>query len=449
MDKTTLKRALICALLLLLLAPATLLAWGFGLPCQYGESFLGELGAKCALLDDTAGPRIVVVGGSSVAFGVDSAALEGEFPGYRAVNFGLYAALGTQVMLELSLDGIRPGDIVILSPEQQAQTLSCYFNAEALWQGLDGSFPLLGRLDRSHWGELLAHFPTFAAQKLGFCLTGEVPVPEGVYRRSSFDVRGDIRNGEVSANVMAGLYDPDTPIRFDPPEEAFIRLLNDYAAALTARGAVVYYRLCPMNRMALEPGADLDAYYDLLQARLDFPILGDPNRSVLDPEWFYDTNFHLNAAGRTVNTYRLVRDLKAQLGDASPTEISLPDAPEPALPDLPQGDNRDSGYFLYRLQGEGAILTGVTQQGKQRDTLTVPTHMEGVPVTAIADFTFDGCAARVIVVQTDRPVVVGQHLLDGTQAVLQVPEGARDTYKLNYFWSLYAGKISSSPYTFS
>ena len=102
---------------LLLLGPLVLLVCGFGLPAQYDESFLGELGDKCDLLEQTPAPRIVLVGGSSVAFGVDSKLLEQEFPGYTAVNFGLYAALGTQVMLELSKGQFQPGDIVIISPE--------------------------------------------------------------------------------------------------------------------------------------------------------------------------------------------------------------------------------------------------------------------------------------------------------------------------------------------
>ena len=117
-----------------------LLGCGFGLPAQYDESFLGELGDKCTLLAESESPRIVLVGGSSLAFGVDSTLLEQEFPGYRVVNFGLYAALGTQLMLELSDGQFRAGDIVILSPEQQEQTLSCYFNAESTWQALDGRF---------------------------------------------------------------------------------------------------------------------------------------------------------------------------------------------------------------------------------------------------------------------------------------------------------------------
>ena len=96
-------------LLQLLAGPLFLLGCGFGLPARYDESFLGELGDKCTLLAESSSPRIVLVGGSSLAFGVDSTLLEEEFPGYTVVNFGLYAALGTQMMLELSDGQFREG----------------------------------------------------------------------------------------------------------------------------------------------------------------------------------------------------------------------------------------------------------------------------------------------------------------------------------------------------
>ena len=102
---------------LFILVPFCLLVWGFLLPCQYNDTFMGELKYKVHLLEETPGPRIVLIGGSSAAFSVDSELLEQEFPEYSVVNFGMYAALGTTVMLDLAESRIREGDIVILLPE--------------------------------------------------------------------------------------------------------------------------------------------------------------------------------------------------------------------------------------------------------------------------------------------------------------------------------------------
>ena len=437
------KKLLLQLLALLLAAPAFLLGCGFGLPARYDESFLGELGDKCTLLAQSPSPRIILVGGSSLAFGVDSTLLEQQFPGYTVVNFGLYAALGTQLMLELSDGQFRAGDIVILSPEQQEQTLSCYFNAEATWQALDGRFDLLARLDPQHFGALLGQFPYFAARKLNYFLKGEKPVPEGVYRHASFDSHGDVR-ADTPANTMPGGWDQNTPVLLEPGvlDADFAALANAWAAAAESQGAQVFYRFSPMNAAAVQ--GDPDAYYDFLRGQLDFPILGDPHTCILDPAWFYDTNFHLNSAGRQLNTRNLARDLKAQQGDTSKTDIPIPAMPALATAETAQGDDSDAGCFTFEQRGGAAVLTGVTEEGRSRETLTVPTHWQGLPVTAIADGAFAGCGAlRVIRLQQADPTacVPGQDLLAGCDALIQVPEGAADDYKLSYFWSGYAAKI--------
>ena len=68
--------------------PLLLTVWGFALPAQYGNTFVGELPAKRALLTaESDKPRLILVGGSAAAFGVDSALLPRELPDYQPVNF--------------------------------------------------------------------------------------------------------------------------------------------------------------------------------------------------------------------------------------------------------------------------------------------------------------------------------------------------------------------------
>jgi len=102
----------------------------------YGQTFLGELAPKYERLNAIDEPKVIIVGGSSVAFGLDSKLLE-QHIGMPVVNFGLYATLGTKVMLDLSRAGIHAGDIIVLAPEMDAQTLSLYFNPESTWQAVE------------------------------------------------------------------------------------------------------------------------------------------------------------------------------------------------------------------------------------------------------------------------------------------------------------------------
>lgn len=464
------KRFVIAAALALVLSmPGVLLVWGFALPAQYGDTFLGELDHKVQLLEDAPGPRIILVGGSGAAFGADSALMERELPGYSVVNLGMYAALGTTVMLDLSQPYIREGDVVLLIPEQQAQTLSGWFDPAVMWQGLDGAFGLLRLLPRDKLGRLAGAFPAFAGQKFACFLQGQPPQPEGVYRRDSFNEKGDVSSPLCARNEMPGGFDAATPIRFDGDmvTEEFAQRVRDYAQAVSAAGAVLWYAPCPMNGAAVEGVENIDGFYAALQEKLEIPLTGDPHDFILEAGWFYDTNFHPNSSGKTVYTKALIRAVKAMLGDSSPTDIPLPEMPELAEPGIWAGDDGDGSCFTYGEQGGALTITGLTGEGLERTTLTVPAAWEGKPVSAIgpdafsgaedlqkitiqpsvrtiSGGAFDGCAAlEQIVMQSARPSAcrVGQGLLDGTPAKIYVPGDALSAYRTDYFWSVYGADI--------
>ena len=95
--KTTKRFILITSLItLLVLVPLTL--GGILLPAAYRDTFMGELSFKVRRLNEAAGPRIIVIGGSGMAFALDSSLLEKSFPGYAPVNMGMYADLGTSFL---------------------------------------------------------------------------------------------------------------------------------------------------------------------------------------------------------------------------------------------------------------------------------------------------------------------------------------------------------------
>lgn len=434
---------------LLMVLPLFVLGCGL-LPAQYADSYPAALQLKLALLDTPSDrPRVVLVGGSAAAFGVDSALMEEALPDYAVVHFGLYAGLGMPLMLELMQTALRPGDVVLVMPEQQEQSLSDYFNAEMTLQALDGELPRLLRLDARHAFQLAAAFPGFAMSKLRYVLTHSTPKPDPVYCRASFDVRGDLRNDAIEANMMPGGWDRNMPIALTQqalPDEAFLACMTRLTNEAKKAGAQVLYAFCPMNAAALTMDSDSDAYYDALAELLPCPILGDPNDSVMDAGWFYDTNFHLNSSGRAVYTCRLIRALKAEWGDSTPTAFALPAKPDMAMLTAQNGDQRDTDSFIWEVRGDQAVLTGLTQQGRDRGTLLVPTEVEGYPVSALANGLFAGCTELgSIQLQWLQPgsCTVGSGLLDDAPEKLRilVPAGCAGAYQLNYFWSVYAAQI--------
>lgn len=427
MDKRTVRRIVATALAVILAEQVFFLICGFGLPVQFGDTFMGELKSKYERLKETSGKRIVLVGGSGVAFDCDSALMDDFFPSYEIVNFGMYAGLGTKAVMDLSENYIHEGDIVILSPEQSEQTFSDYFNGEYMWQAADGAFGMLRDLKSENFEVMLGNFPRFALEKLNYVMKGQKPQTDSIYQKKSFNTYGDIELDTCRENILPNGYDVNQKVRFteDVVQPEFMDYMNDWAKRLEKKGAVVWYRYCPVNKLSVEDMDDLAAYDVFLRQKLDFPVIGNPENSLMEAEWFFDTNFHLNQPGKEVNTVQLIRDMKAMLGDDRAVTVELPEKP-------------------HRTWGEVSAETRIwtakdseTYQGEE--TIVIPEN-----VTQIEDYAFSNCAGlKQIVLEQKDPskCIVGQHLLDGTGAEILVPQMSVDSYKRNYFWSVYAGRI--------
>lgn len=427
MDKRTVRRIVATALAVILAEQVFFLICGFGLPVQFGDTFMGELKSKYERLKETSGKRIVLVGGSGVAFDCDSALMDDFFPSYEIVNFGMYAGLGTKAVMDLSENYIHEGDIVILSPEQSEQTFSDYFNGEYMWQAADGAFGMLRDLKSENFEAMLGNFPRFALEKLNYVMKGQKPQTDSIYQKKSFNIYGDIELDTCRENILPNGYDVNQKVRFteDVVQPEFMDYMNDWAKRLEKKGAVVWYRYCPVNKLSVEDMDDLAAYDVFLRQKLDFPVIGNPENSLMEAEWFFDTNFHLNQPGKEVNTVQLIRDMKAMLGDDRAVTVELPEKP-------------------HRTWGEVSAETRIwtakdseTYQGEE--TIVIPEN-----VTQIEDYAFSNCAGlKQIVLEQKDPskCIVGQHLLDGTGAEILVPQMSVDSYKRNYFWSVYVGRI--------
>ena len=415
MDKRTVRRIVATALAVILAEQVFFLICGFGLPVQFGDTFMGELKSKYERLKETSGKRIVLVGGSGVAFDCDSALMDDFFPSYEIVNFGMYAGLGTKAVMDLSENYIHKGDIVILSPEQSEQTFSDYFNGEYMWQAADGAFGMLRNLKSENFEAMLGNFPRFALEKLNYVMKGQKPQTDSIYQKKSFNTYGDIELDTCRENILPNGYDVNQKVRFteDVVQPEFMDYMNDWAKRLEKKGAVVWYRYCPVNKLSVEDMDDLAAYDVFLRQKLDFPVIGNPENSLMEAEWFFDTNFHLNQPGKEVNTVQLIRDMKAMLGDDRAVTVELPEKP-------------------HRTWGD---VSAETRIWTAKDSETY----QGEETIAIPD-----CAGlKQIVLEQKDPskCIVGQHLLDGTGAEILVPQMSVDSYKRNYFWSVYAGRI--------
>lgn len=456
---------ILLVLLLVAALPVSLLLIGFAQPSYYQEAYYAELADMYHRLYETEGKKIVVVGGSNVAFGLRGELLERSLAKmgyhYTVCPFGLYAAVGTSAMLDLSLDALGEGDVVILSVEPGSQTMSTYFGATAFWKCTEEAPEMLLKLSGSKQAAMVGNYAGYLQERYAISQNGNPPVAEGVYAAASFNDRCDMiypREG----NMMAVGYDTGNPIDLSKLviEEAFIQQVNDYCAAAREKGARVVLSFSPMNRSAMRDSSDkaLKAFFDLCNTSFDCPVISDPNDYVLPNGWFYDTNFHMNDAGADLRTYLLAEDLLVYLGCYEKLEYELPQMPGSTV-QKPQ-DQADTGDFRFQAvtdpTGETIAyqVAGVTDQGLQKTTLAVPASYRGLPVVgfgdnalthetltilslpksieSLPDGAFRNCPAleRLILEHPDNPCTVTEHTFDGApQLRIYVPEEAYALYR--------------------
>ena len=484
---------LLLSLLLIFIIPfATLAVIALALPPVYDGTFVGELGDKYELLNSTDEAKIVFVGGSSLAFGLDSEMVKEEL-GLEPVNMGLYANLGTKIMLDLSSSNINRGDIIVIAPEMNEQTLSLYFNAETAMQALDGNPEMLKSIGSDDYTSLVGELWDFCSRKLSYTLTGERPENTGAYKKEHFNKYGD-NTFDRPYNVMSTVQKSITlDFKYDNTDgvtteyELFIDYLNDYIDGVRKRGATVYFSFPPMNSAAMSDANTKESITEFsngLSKALHCRVISNVNDYIMDEGYFFDSEFHLNNSGVTVRTVKLIDDIKREIGrtDITMNNSDLPSPPGYKPSDFAGGDSENL-YFVLEKGQNGAgqdvwYITGLTEEGKDQLILTIPNNTEGIPITGIKEYALKDSQVRTLILGGNVSFMTSNALsgatnlsalyidktepgdisvpnandengmaTDGSTPNLKIylPEEAIEVYKADYFWSDYSPYFKPTP----
>lgn len=458
--------ALILALLVLFTAPFVAMSAAYLTAApQYGKTYYAALPLKFDRLMNTPGSRVVVIGGSSAAFGIDSKIMEKEL-GMPCVNFGLYAAFGLRCMLDLALQGIHPGDIVVIAPEYSSQMYSDYIGSSYLLQALEGYPQMFTAFNWDYISGLMEAMPAHLEEKRGFAAS-ESPDPKGIYAFSSFDEFGDIVYPR-SNNTMDSMVSADNLPQLFPGlvTDDFADMVNDFTAKAEKIGAQVFFGFCPVNRLAVDMAADADiqGFVAALQEKLNCQLLSSLEDHMMDPGYFYDSNYHMNDAGMVYNTVLLVNDIKRITGNMTPTQTKIPKPVAGSASDVISSGSIDG--IRYDITADGAVITGLDDALMQQQIILLPETVESSAVYKIAAKAFAGCAATEIHIPKSVRVLSGQLFSDAKnlQAVyllsdtlpqvgdslmtgapdgvkIYVPGGIYGDYITDYFWALYAAHL--------
>ena len=339
--------------------------------------------------------KIVLIGGSNVAFGFDSRLLENEFKDYKVVNFGLYAMLGTKIMMDLAIDYIGKGDMVFLIPEINSQSTSLYFNGESTLKALEDDMSIVWTLPNDNRDSVFGSYFDFVSNR------GEqkdIINPSGVYQRKNFNDYGDVVYEELdekgvpmrSRNRMAVHYDPTMMVDYSYSiNQDFFDYVNAFNEDVNRKKAKLYYSFSPVNDKSVISKEDAIDYYWSIRNHLACDVIGNPNEYIIDSRYFYDSNFHLNDAGTVYRSYLLAEDIYRDIyKTADKPSFSIPDIP-PLGDEGEIGENSDTAIcFKYIDYEDSLLISGLNSEYLNEANIRLPEIANGKRVVGIAKEAF-------------------------------------------------------------
>lgn len=260
-------------------------------------------------ITEAGSPRLIVVGGSSVSFGIDSRVIAQR--GWVPVNMGHNVGLGLSFMLAQVEAHLRTGDVVVVAPEYSL-----------LWRGpADASLVTLLEhdpssvryLDGPACGRIVEGGFRWLGDKLRCALEGRTTDPEIFYSRRSFDETGDfvLHRGQPRR--------PHEPLPMGWPAEPSadfgraLERLETFADRCDDTGARCVFAFAPLRQDHFDAHAEeIARLRQRLGEGMRLPVVLEPNESVYPGAQFYDAGEHLveeAAAARTRALLDALEDL--------------------------------------------------------------------------------------------------------------------------------------------
>ena len=278
------------------------------------NSYMCEYNHKVELIEKTAEPRIIFIGGSSVAFGTDSKRITDSLH-RNAINLGLHAGMGIKIPTEDFLQYVRKGDVVVLQIEYENFYGGGNGDVETVpwflyYTGFRTKYLSLVNPEHIIWG-----FPRMAIGNLRkiiyYPFTGTWKVhslisPSGYeYSKGGFNEYGDevghYDYPSVPYNPISKASEPK------PIDESFIKWLKDIIIRYEQRGAQVIM-LPPVCIKSHFARISSDIIENSLK-EIDRSYIVNPETMVLEDKYTFDTEYHVSKDGVKLNTQHIIESL--------------------------------------------------------------------------------------------------------------------------------------------
>jgi hypothetical protein len=292
-----------------------------------GGEYLAVSIDKHHLLVQQPSRRIVFVGGSNLAFGLDSAEIERAL-GYHPINMGLDAGLGLDFMLQEVEPFLKPGDVVVLSPEYEHFIDWYRGDIETLFAEIENQPRSIRFLTFRNLALFLDQglvvIGDITRKSISF-LNGGVHVTLEQLQNSPYRPSGFNRFGDVIAHYhLAPKAFLVTKLKQPTPTSIsqVINRLNKFNNRCRRNAILVFYSYPPIFQGQLQENAAIIHEIAVnLSQRLNFPLLDTPEEMSFPLDYFFDLAYHLNVVGIQIRTGHLIEKLRDRLPEPSSDHV--------------------------------------------------------------------------------------------------------------------------------
>lgn len=260
------------------------------------------------------GPKLLLVGGSSVHFGLNAEMITKELK-IPTINYGVMALIGLDYILYRAKKVLKPRDFVILPLEYYHYN----FDPETFYS-VQRDYYLLTH-DRSYF---LDHLSLWKQIKALYAINPTAFIPSfietiklkssndadnGMYKVKKINDYGD----ETSDNK--NILKTFSPIHFQAPIKSFIREIKAFRDYCRANNIILLFAFPNIPYFDIyKNDAYKKEFEDLLAALKDLgiPILGTPMDAMLESHYIFDTTDHLIPLGIKKRTEKFIELLKNQ-----------------------------------------------------------------------------------------------------------------------------------------
>ncbi len=304
-------RALFVSMLQVILLTAAMIAFIFLAIGPDPDHYFAGSRLQLELLKTTPSPRIILVGGSNVSFGIDAELMQ-QTLGIPVINDGLHAGLGVVPLRELQ-EYLRAGDIVIISLEYHLFSSHNVMDGDLafLSDWIEYSPERIQYLSEP-WRQAPALYATMLQRKVNrevntYLFGGSLNELRNVFVGTQYNSNGDfIGHLDQDSTPPRRITSEPYPVSL-ARQEIFV-FLEDFYQIARARGAEVFFE-APASRMRnckTTGEASVMSFFETFVKRTSIPVLTALGDVCMPDKYFFDTAYHLNAEGRELRTRRLI-----------------------------------------------------------------------------------------------------------------------------------------------